>query len=308
MKFKKPLTVKEMANFLGCPFHGDANLKITGINEIHKVESGDIVFVDHPKYYNKALKSAADIILIDQQVDVPKGKAIIVSAHPFDDFNKITKHYSPFKSWENQHGDNFEIGEDSILHPNVVIGHNVKIGNRCVLHAGVVIGDGTEIGDDVVIGANSVIGHDAFYYKKKADGYDRMHSCGRVVLKDKVEIGALSTIDRGVTGDTVIGVGTKIDNQVHIGHDTVIGDHCLLAANVGVAGCVVLEDHVILWGQVGIASDVVIGSGAVIQAQSGVGRSLVGGKTYFGSPASDARTALKELAALRRLPSIIENI
>lgn len=307
MKLTVPVSIKQMAAFLGCPFEGDENLMITGINEIHKVEPGDLVFVDHPKYFGKALKSKADIILIDKKVEFPSGKGIIISEKPFDDFNKITRHYAPFKQWSTLQGENFHMG-DSIIHPNVVIGHDVQIGDNCIIHAGVILGDNTVIGNDVIVGPNSVIGHDAFYYKKKESGFDRMHSCGSVTLKDNVEIGALCTIDRGVTGETIIGEGTKIDNHVHIGHDSVIGKNCLFAANVGIAGCVVVEDNVTLWGQVGITSDVVIGKGAVVHAQSGVAKSLPGGMVYFGSPAAEARTVLKELAALRRLPSIIEDL
>jgi UDP-3-O-[3-hydroxymyristoyl] glucosamine N-acyltransferase len=309
MKFEKEKTLKEIADFLGCSFVGPEDMPVTGINEIHKVEPGDIVFVDHPKYYKKALNSKADVILIDKPVeDIPAGKAIIVSASPFDDFNKITLHFSPPKIWTSSVGDNFEIGAGSVVYPNVSIGHQVKIGKNSVVLSGAVLCDYTIIGDDVIVGPNAVIGHDAFYYKKKADGFHKMHSCGRTILQDRVEVGAMTTIDRGVTGDTIIGAGTKIDNQVHIGHDTVIGKNCLFAANVGIAGCVVIEDNVTLWGQVGVTSDITIGANAVVQAQSGVSRSLPGNATYFGSPANEARTVLREMAAVRKLPSIIENL
>lgn len=309
MKFTTSQTLKSIADFLGCTFVGDPAMPVTGINEIHKVEPGDIVFVDHPKYYKKALNSKADIILIDKEVEeIPAGKAIIISPAPFDAFNKITLHYSPKKAWMQNTGDNFSIGEGSVVYPNVSIGHHVSIGKNSVILSGAVLCDYTIIEDDVVVGPNCVIGHDAFYYKKKSDGYHRMHTCGRTVLKSRVEVGANTTIDRGVTGDTIIGEGTKIDNQVHIGHDTVVGKNCLFAAHVGIAGCVIIEDNVILWGQVGVTSDVTIGTGAVVQAQSGVARSLEGGATYFGSPANDARTVLREMAALRKLPGIIENL
>lgn len=308
MKFKNKHKLAEIADFLSCPFQGDPDMEITGINEIHKVEPGDIVFVDHPKYYNKALNSAADVIIIDKEVEFPEGKGIIISKEPFESFNKITKHFSPFREWSSDRGENFEIGKNTIIHPNVVIGHDVRIGSNCMIHAGVILGDNTIIEDNVEVGPNTVIGHDAFYYKKKKDGYHKMHSCGRTILKKNVEIGALSTIDKGVSGDTIIGEGTKIDNQVHIGHDTVIGKNCLLAANVGVAGCVVIEDNVTLWGQVGVTSDITIGENAVVLAQSGIARSLAANMTYFGSPAGEARTVLKEMAALRKLPSILENL
>ncbi len=308
MKFERSYTLKEIADLLKAPFHGDANLQITGINEIHKIEAGEIVFVDHPKYYKKALESAADVILIDQEVDVPAGKGIIVCDAPFDAFNQITNHFSPDIPWTSPSGNNFKVGENTAIFPNVSIGHNVTIGNNTIIHSGAVIGDNSIIGDHVVVGPNSVIGHYAFYYKKKSDGYNRMHTCGRTILEDHVEIGALSTIDRGVTGDTIIGKGTKIDNQVHVGHDTVVGQNCLFAANVGIAGCVIIKDNVTLWGQVGVVSDITINSNVTVLGQSGVGMDLAAGKTYFGSPCGEARSKFKELAAFKRLPSIIENL
>jgi len=307
MKLKENTTLSELAEFLGCPFKGSPELVISGINEIHMVEGGDVVFVDHPKYYKKALESAADVILIDQEVEFPEGKGIIISSSPFDDFNKITKHHSPFKKWDSAISENAKVHPSVIIAPNASIGHNVEIGENTLICAGAVIGDNSIIGKNVIIGPNAVIGHDAFYYKKKQDGYHKMHSCGGTILEDKVEIGALTTIDRGVTSNTTIGEGTKIDNQVHVGHDTQIGKNCLFAANVGIAGCVIIEDNVTLWGQVGVVSDITIGEGAVVYGQSGVGRNLEGGRSYLGSPCEESRAKFKELAALKKLPSFLEN-
>jgi len=308
MKLPKDYTVKEIAAIIGCEFIGDENHIVTGLNEIHKVESGDLMFVDYHKYYDKALNSAATTILIDKEVDCPEGKALIVSDKPFDDYNKLTRHFSPFNPQTNAIGEGTEIDSSAVIYPNVVIGHNVKIGKNVIVLAGAVIGDNSILDENVVVGPNSVIGHYAFYYKKKDTGYDRMHTCGGVHLKKNVEIGALCTIDAGVSGITEIGEGTKIDNQVHIGHDTILGKGCLLAANVGLAGCVIVEDNVTIWGQVGCASDIVIGEGATVLAQSGVAKSLAGGKTYFGSPAGEVRSKFREMAALRKLPEIIENL
>ena len=128
-----------------------------------------------------------------------------------------------------------------------------------------------------------------------------MVSCGRVIIGNKVEIGASCTIDKGVSGDTIIGEGTKMDNQVHVGHDTVIGKNCLFAAQVGIAGVVTIEDDVILWGQVGVQKDLTIGKGAVVLGQSGIPKSLEGGKTYFGVPAGEAREKYKEIAGIKML-------
>lgn len=308
MKFTRPYTLKEIAEFLDAKPVGRSGHKITGINEIHVVEAGDIVFVDHPKYYDKALASAATTVLINKKVDVPSGKALLISDDPFRDFNRLTKHFQPFIPSSAAIAESAQIGEGSIIQPNVFLGNNVSIGKNCLIHSNVSIYDNTEIGDDVVIHANTVIGSDAFYYKKRSEGYDKLLSGGKVLIEAQVEIGASCTIDKGVSGTTRIGFGSKIDNNVHVGHDCSIGKHCLFASQVGIAGCVVIEDNVTLWGQVGITSGIRIGTGATVYAQSGVGKSLEAGKTYFGSPADEARKKYRELASLKVLPEIIERI
>lgn len=308
MELKKPTTLKEVAAFLGCSYEGNPDHKITGLNEIHRVKAGDIVFVDHPKYYEKAVNSAATTILIDKKVEFPEGKGLLISKHPFDDFNKLTRHHKPRKNLTSNVGENTAVADSAKIYPNVVIGNDVTIGENVILYPGVVIMDRTIIENNVVIGANSVIGHSAFYYKKTKSGYNRMHTCGGVIIKKNAELGSLCSIDAGVTDVTIIGEGTKLDNQVHVGHDTVIGKNCLLAANVGLAGCVEVQDNVTLWGQVGCASDVVIGENAVVLAQSGISKSLAPNKTYFGSPAKDIRLMYREMAAIRKLPEILENL
>lgn len=308
MKFSKSYTLAEIAAIIGCRFVGPADHLVTGINEIHMVEPGDLVFVDHPKYYQKALNSAATTILIDQETECPEGKGLIISEAPFDDFNRLTKHFKPFHPPIEMQGQDVTVDPSSYIHPSVYLGNRVKIGKRCVIYPGVVLGEGTVLGDDVIIGPNTVIGHAAFYYKKKPTGYDRMYSCGSVTLHDKVEIGANCTIDSGVSGITSIGEGSKLDNLIQIGHDTVIGKNCLIASQVGIAGCVVIEDHVTIWGQVGSTSGITIGEGAVVLAQSGISKSLVGGVTYFGSPCGEVREKFREMAAVRKLPEIIENL
>ena len=301
MKFKTVQTLQKIATLIDAKFVGDQDFKISGINEIHVVENGDIVFVDHPKYYGKALESAATTILINKEVECPEGKSLLISDDPFRDFNKITKHYNPFISSKESISASAIIGEGSIIQPNVFIGNYVTIGKNCMIHPNVTIYDNAVIGDNVVLHANTVLGADAFYYKNRPEGFDQLISGGRVIVKDNVHIGASCTIDRGVTGDTTIGDGTKIDNQVPVGHDTKIGKKCLIASQTGIAGCVIIEDGVTLWGQVGTNSGITIGKGAVILGQTGVTKSVPGGKTYFGTPISESREKLKELAYLKRL-------
>ncbi|NDI99122.1 UDP-3-O-(3-hydroxymyristoyl)glucosamine N-acyltransferase [Flavobacterium sp. LaA7.5] len=308
MKFPKTYALKDVAEIIGSEYIGDADFPVHGMNEIHVVEAGDIVFVDHPKYYDKALQSAATIVLINKEVDCPEGKALLISDDPFRDFNTLTRHFQPFQSSNVSISPSAKIGEGTVIQPNTFVGNNVTIGKNCLIHANVSIYDGTVIGDNVIIHAGTVLGADAFYYKKRPEGFDQLLSGGRVVIHNNVGIGALCTIDKGVTGDTTIGEGTKIDNQVHVGHDTVIGKKCLIAAQTGIAGCVVIEDEVMIWGQVGMASGITIGAKAIVLAQSGIGKSLDGGKTYFGSPAEEARDKMKQLANIKRIPDILEKL
>lgn len=308
MKFPKAHTLKQIAAIIQCIYVGEDDFEVFGINEIHVVTPGDIVFVDHPKYYDKALQSKATVILINKKVDCPPGKALLISEDPFRDFNKLTNHFRPFTSAGNAISESAKIGRGTIVQPNVFIGNNVSIGENCLIHANVAIYDNCVIGNDVILHSGTILGSDAFYFQKRPHGFDKLVSGGRVIIEDNVEIGSLCSIDKGVTGDTIIKKGSKLDNQVQIGHDTVIGEKCLIAAQVGIAGCVVVEDEVTLWGQVGVISAITIGAKAVVLAQSGIAKSLEGGKTYFGSPAEEAREKIKQLAYVKELPDIIRRL
>lgn len=289
MKFPTPQTLENIAVLIGSDYVGEASFPVFGMNEIHVVQSGDIVFVDHPKYYDKALQSPATVILINKEVECPIGKALLISEDPFRDFNKLTHYFKPFQSSNDSISESAQIGEGTIIQPNVFVGNNVKIGRDCLIHSNVCIYDNTVIGNNVTIHAGTVLGSDAFYYKNRPEKFDKLLSGGNVVIEDNVDLGALCTIDKGVTASTTIGEGSKLDNQVQVGHDTIIGKRCLIASQVGIAGCVIIEDFVTIWGQVGITSGIKIGEKAVISAQSGVSKSLPGHKSYFGTPADEFR-------------------
>lgn len=311
MRFDKPVPLTEIANLINAELIGDARAAATGINEIHKVENGDLVFVDHPKYYDACIHSAASYIIINKRVAFPEGKALLVTADPFEAYQAIVQKFRPFNPSMKAISDSSGIGEGSVIMPNAYIGNHVRIGRNCIVYPNVTILDHCVIGNGVIIQAGSVIGSDAFYYNKKTNRdihYKRMLSCGRVVIEDAVEIGAGCTIDRGVSGDTLIGAGTKIDNLVHIGHDTIVGKNCLFAAQVGIAGATTIEDNVILWGQVGVSKTLTIGEGAVINAQSGVNKTIKGGRAYFGSPVEEAREKMKELVWIKRIPLLWEKV
>lgn len=321
MKISPPLTLIQASEILSCKFKGFPDHPITGINEIHRVEAGDLTFVDVEKYYQKALESKADTVIINKDVEVPEGKGLLITEDPFTAYNLLTEHFQPAISWaEDKHsygdhgvkispkatiGTDVMIGEGSEIGHGAVIGSHVRMGRNCRIHPNVTIYPYTEIGDEVTINAGTVIGSEAFYFKSRPDRKDKMVSKGRVLIGSHVDIGANCTIDRGVSADTMIGEWTKIDNLVQIGHDSIVGKRCLIASQVGIAGVVELEDDVILWGQVGVNKDLKIGKGAQLYGKTGVMSDLEGGKTYLGMVADDARQKLREIAAVKKLPDLI---
>lgn len=311
MRFPAPVSVQWIASLIDAEVHGNKEGQASGINEIHKVEPGDLVFVDHPKYYDKCINSAASFIIINKLADIPEGKALLVVSEPFEAYCKIVAHFRPFEKPTGMVSPTASIGEGTEIFPSAYIGNHVRIGKNCIIHPQVSILDHCIIGDEVIIQAATVIGGDAFYYNGKKNRevwYKKMPSCGRVLIENHVEIGAGCTIDRGVSHDTLIGQGTKIDNMVHIGHDSIIGKNCLIAAQVGIAGVVNIEDGVTLWGQVGVSKTLTIGENATIFAQSGVAKSIEGNQQYFGSPVEAAKTKMKELAWIKRIPEMWEKL
>lgn len=306
MKLPKPIPVTDLAKRTGSSIVGDDTLYATGINEIHKVEEGDVTFVDHQKYYNKSLNSAATIIIIDKEVECPEGKCLLICSHPFEAYDQLVRQFRPFKPIRSYKSRKSIVPKSCIIEPGVVISNNVTIGEHCYIQAGAYIGEHSVIGSRVSIGPGTIIGSDAFYYKREGDRYIKWRSGGRVVIEDDVDIAANCTINKGVSGDTVIGEGTKIDCLVHIGHGAVIGKHCLLAGQVGIGGKTIVGDKCILYGQVGVAQSLKIGENVVILAKSGVSKDLPANNVYFGTPAEKARDKYKELAAMRQLPDFLK--
>lgn len=312
MKFNSPVSLQTIASLINAELIGNTQAFASGINEIHRVENGDIVFVDHPKYYDTCLKSAASFIIINNKdVTVPEGKTLLFTEEPFEAYLKIVEHFRPFQPSDKNISDSAVIGKGTVVMPNAFIGNHVIIGKNCVIHPNTTILDYTAIGDNVIIQAGTVVGSDAFYYngKKNRDiWFKRMKSCGNVVIENNVEIGANCTIDRGVTNSTIIKQGTIIDNLVHIGHEVIIGKNCLIAAQVGIAGATTLEDGVTLWGQVGVSKTLTIGANAVLLAQSGVPSDLEGNKVYWGTPAIDAKEKRREIVWVKRIPELWKKV
>jgi UDP-3-O-[3-hydroxymyristoyl] glucosamine N-acyltransferase len=311
MQFPSPVSLQWISELINAKLIGNTSDFATGINEIHKVSKGDLVFVDHPKYYEKCINSDASFIIINKEMEVPLGKALLIVEKPFEAYCKIVQHFRPFEPSLKLIDDSVVVGENSFLYTNVFVGKNVTIGKNTIIYPNVTILDYCEIGDNVIIQSGTVIGSNSFYYNGKKDReiwFQKMPDCGKVIIENHVEIGASCTIDRGVSHDTIIGQGTKLDNMVHIGHDTVIGKNCLIAAQVAIAGVTTLEDGVTLWGQVGVSKTLTIGANAVVLAQSGVSNTIEGNKTYFGTPVQEARIKQKELVWVKRIPELWEKV
>jgi UDP-3-O-[3-hydroxymyristoyl] glucosamine N-acyltransferase len=290
---------------------GNASLKTTGINEIHKVEVGDLCFVDHPKYYDKCLSSAASFIIINSAVADTKGKTLLVCEQPFEAYLTIVNHYRPFEPATQMISPSASIGAGTVVMPGVFIGNHVTIGSNSIIHPHASIYDHCVIGNNVVVHSGAVLGADAFYYNTKKDRevwYKKMQSCGRVIVEDDVEIGANTCVDRGVTHDTIIGQGTKLDNLVQVGHDVVIGRNCIIAAQVGIAGATTIGNGVTLWGQVGVSKTLTVGDNAQVLAQSGIPSSIEGGKIYWGTPVEEAGIKRRELVWIKRIPELWKKV
>lgn len=301
MDFPTPIHIKEIASWIEASIFGNEKLVLKGVNEIHKVQEWDITFVDHPKYYNASLQSKASAIIVPSLMECPPGKALLVVDKPFLAYENIVNRFRPVTALNTAVQKNSEIDETAIIEPGAIIGQNVRIGRLCHIQSGAVIRPFSYLGERVIVQSGAIIGAPAFYFKKWPEAYQAWTSCGRVIIEDDVWIGAGTTIAQGVSGDTIIGAGTKIDCQVMIGHGVVIGKNCLLAAQVGIAGKTVLGDWCVVYGQAGITQNLRLGDRTIVYAQSGVMKDLEGGHSYFGSPADETRTKFKEMTALKNI-------
>ncbi len=219
------------------------------------------------------------------------------------------------------------IGENARIASHCSIAEDARIGKNPLLYSGVRIGARVRIGDGFICQPNAVIGADGFSYVTpkpgaieeakstgriselgKTQGFVRINSLGSVVLGDRVEVGANCTIDRGTIADTEIGDGTKLDNQVQVGHNVKVGQNCLLCGQVGIAGSTVVGDRVVLGGQVGVADHLTIGSDVVVAGKSGISSNVPSGRVMMGNPAMRMELNVEAYKALRRLPRLVAKV
>ena len=302
-----------LAQHLGCRVEGAApgtDVEITRVNSLADAGPGDLTFLTNPKFAPQVAATRASAILADDTLAsapcpilrtpapyvacasaiallMPAEVAVAAGVHPLASVDPTATlgagvSVGPFVAV----GAGARIGARTVLYPHVVIGPGVRVGEACVLHAHVSVRDRVVIGDRVTLQDGAVIGSDGFGFATRADGtHQPIPQVGCVCIEDDVEIGANTTVDRPAIGETRIGAGTKIDNQVHIAHGVKIGRNVLLAGMVGIAGSSVLEDDVVLGGQVGVINHVRVGRGAKVAGKSVVMNDLEGGRTYAGIPA-----------------------
>ncbi len=323
-------TLNELATLIGGELHGDPHTMIQGVAGIEDAGPGEITFAENLKKAPAAVESKASAVLLPpdgKEVAARAGKPCITVENPRLGFARLLAIFTPqydfppgvhpssvvaptAKLGKNVSvgarvviEDGAEVGENVHLYPGVYVGHDAVIGDDTVIHANVTIRERVQIGKRVIIHAGTVIGSDGFGFVTVAGKHHKVPHIGTVMIGDDVEIGANVAIDRGTSGATVIGRGTKMDNLIQIGHNVQVGEDCLIVAQVGIAGSTRLGDHVTIAGQAGISGHLKIGENSVVAACSMVISDLPPGSFVSGEPAQPHTEEMRCQAALRRLPA-----
>lgn len=311
--------------------NGSPDTEVLGVAPLEDAGAGMLVFFENTAYLDQLRNTSATACLISarHKDKVPEGVAVLVCKDAYRSWAKVLARIFPEAMVPCEPGskgvsdravvhESAQLEESVRVEPGAIIGANAEIGCGTVVRSNAVVGAGVLIGRDCVIGPNCSVQHsilgnkvylhpgvscgqDGFGYAMGPGGHLKVPQVGRVVIQDDVEIGANTTIDRGANRDTVIGEGTKIDNQVQIGHNVVIGRHCVLVSQVGISGSSTLEDFVAIGGQTGVAGHVKIGMGAQVAAVSVVNEDLAPGGRYGGTPAKPVKQWFREVAAVRKL-------
>jgi len=323
------ITVDELADLIdGRRLCGEGDQVLTGFAALDVAGPGDISFFGNAKYAGQlAATGAGAVMLADESAEAPEGTALLLVENPVIAFDVIVRRYGVAKPefvagvhasavlGEETNfdidkvsvganavlGNSVTVGGGSRIGAGVVIGEKVVIGEDCEIAPNVTIREGTIIGDRVIIHSGAVIGADGYGFEFSDGRHGKIEQLGIVRIDSDVEIGANTTIDRARFGETVVGEGTKIDNQVQIGHNVVIGKHCLIVAQVGIAGSTVLGDYVTLAARAGIGGHLKLGSKSTVGGKSGLITDLPEGATYFGYPAKPMKEDLRMQMRIKQL-------
>ena len=278
--------LRQIAELIDASVIGNPNFPVTGLNEIHKVEMGDITFVDHPKYYAKALNSAASVVLINKEVECPEGKALLLHDDPFDAFIRIMRHFRPFEPQNQPISPSAQIGEGTLIMPGAFVGHHTVIGKNCIIHPNVTIENEVLIGRNCEIKSGVVIGQDGFGFERYEDGTPiHFPHYGKVIVKDNVFIGANACIDRGAMGDTVVEDDVKIANLVHIAHNCHIGNGSFIIGSSVLCGGAQVGNNCWIAPNVSVKEHIKINDNALIGLGSVVLNDIEQDTVMVGNPA-----------------------
>ncbi len=332
------LTLKEIADFLGCESSESPGPEISGVKPLEFATSSDVTYISETKFLSLLNMSRASAVLIAKNMEAPS-RPHVRSSNPEADFARLTALFYGY-SGMSQHeiskhacidptatiGSNVSIGPFSVIGPNcvigngsslgahVVIGENVAIGESTVIFPNVTIYSGVKIGSRVIVHAGAVIGSDGFGYARDVDSsgspvtIKKFHS-GSVEIHDDVEIGALTAIDRALAGVTTIHKGVKIDNLVQIAHNVSIGSGTVIASQVGIAGSSSVGSHCMIGGQVGVRDHVSVGNGVILATRVGIYRNVPDGSVMAGSvPAMSHKIFLRTQSLFKRLPEMLDRI
>ncbi len=326
------LTVRELAEILGCPFEGDGEVRIRDVSSLEKAGEGDLVFLGQAKLRKRLEETRASAAII------PPGETfrripVLIAENPHLAFVKAVEiFFKPYRLEPGIHpsaqvsptaklgkgvavgalsviSDEVEVGEGTVIFPLVAIYPRVKIGERTVIHSHASIREGVRVGNRVIIHNGAVIGSDGFGYIRLEDGSHRkIPQKGTVVIEDDVEIGANTAVDRAALGETIIRRGAKIDNLVQVAHNVEIGENSILTGQVGIAGSSRVGRNVVMGGQAGVADHVNVGDDATIAAQSGVHKDIPAGAIVAGTPHLDIKESAKIWALLPKLYDLVKDM
>jgi UDP-3-O-[3-hydroxymyristoyl] glucosamine N-acyltransferase len=328
----QPVRLSELAAALGMEWEGEIDPLITGVSGIADAGPGDITFVSQKGFAHFLEQTRAAAVILPP--GSPSRIPVLRAEDPYGAFARLLARLEPCPERIFAPGihptavvdPSAHLGEQLSLGPYVVIGAGARIGDRCALGAHVVVGPDTALGEDcriypqvtiregcilgrrVILHAGAVIGSDGFGYLPGSAGLSKIPQIGRVVLEDDVEIGANCCVDRATSGETVVGVGTKIDNLVQIGHNVTLGQHCAISAQTGISGSCRIGNRVTMGGQVGVADHIAVGDEVKLGAKSGIHKDVPPGMKMFGYPAFERTVAFRMVANLRRIPEFLQRL
>lgn len=323
-----PTSLGKLAELAGGQVRGNADLLISGVAPLDRAGPDELSFLANPKYRGRLDSTGAGAIIVHPSLDGAVDRSLLLHANPYLAFARILTHFHPVSappagvqagavvdpSAEVAAtasiaagcvvGAGVKIGAGTVLHPNVTVYPGAAIGDLCIVHAGVVIREGCRLGNRVLVQPNAVIGSDGFGFAPDGERYEKIPQVGRVIIEDDVEIGACTCIDRGTLGDTRVRRGTKIDNQVQIGHNVQIGEDCILVAQVGISGSTEIGRHCTFGGQVGTAGHLKVGDFVTIAARGGVSNNVESNQVMAGLPLMPHRDWLKMSMTMTHLPEM----